>query len=98
MAKEIQHYHKKLRRKAINETTARHVAVEEHPDGFYVVISEVGPTRDKYGFTTGYYLHSVSWQRYVKLIESIREAEIVFDSSLRTGFYEVVADMQSAEI
>jgi hypothetical protein len=31
MAKGIRHYHKKLRRKAINETTARHVAVEEHP-------------------------------------------------------------------
>jgi hypothetical protein len=67
MAKGIQHYHKKLRREAINETTARHVAVEEHPDDFYVVISEVGPTTDKCGFTTGYHLHSVSWQRYAAL-------------------------------
>ena len=98
MAKGIQHYHKKLRRKAINETTARHVAVEEHPDGFYVVISEIGPTTDKYGFTTGYHLHSVSWQRYVTLKQGISEAKIAFDSSLRMGFYEVVANTQSAEI
>jgi hypothetical protein len=85
MAKGIQHYHKRLRRKAINETTAA-CCRWEHADGFYVVISEVGPTTDKYGFTTGYHLHSVSWQRYVTLKEGISEAEIAFDSSLRMGF------------
>jgi hypothetical protein len=94
MARGVKHYHKKLRRKAINETTARHIAVEEHPDGFYVVISEVGPTRDKDGHTTGYDLHSVWWERYVTLEDGISAAEIVFDSSLRWGFYELVADTQ----
>jgi hypothetical protein len=85
MGKGIQHYYRKLRRKAINETTARHVAVEENPDGFYVVISEVGPTTGKYGFTTGYHLHSVSWQRYVTLKGGSTEAEIAFDSSFANG-------------
>jgi len=92
MARGIKHYHKKLRRKAIDETTMRHIAVEEHPDGIYVVISEVGPTKDKYGYTTGYHLHSVLWKRYVTLKEGISAAEIAFDSSLRMGFYEVVAN------
>lgn len=92
MAKRIKHYDKKVRRRDIDGTTARHITVEEHPDSFYIVISEVGPTRDKDGYTTGYDLHSVVWKRYVTLKEAISAAEIAFDSSLRLGFYEVVAD------
>jgi hypothetical protein len=92
MAKRIKHYHKKVRRRDIDGTTARRITVEEHPDSFYLVITEVGPTRDKDGYTTGYDLHSVVWNRYVTLKESIGAAEIAFDSSLRLGFYEAVAE------
>jgi hypothetical protein len=81
MAKGIQHYHKKLRRKAINKTTARHVAVEEHPDDFMWSF----PKSDQQQTNTGYHLHSVSWQRYVTLKEGISEAEIAFDSSFANG-------------
>jgi hypothetical protein len=54
VARGKKHYHKKLRLRAIDGTTARHVSLEQHPDGFYIVVSEVGPTRDRAGYTTGY--------------------------------------------
>jgi hypothetical protein len=63
----------------------RHITVEEHPDAVYTVISEVGPTRDKNGVTTGYDLRSVLWKRYITLKEGISAAEIAFDSELAFG-------------
>jgi hypothetical protein len=98
MAREIKHYHKKLRRRAIDGTTGQHIAVEEHLDGFHVVISEVGPTKEKYGYSIGYDFHSVSWTRHVTLDEGSSAAEIAFDSGLLMRFYEIVADAQSVEI
>jgi hypothetical protein len=95
MARGKKHYHKKLRRRAIDGTTARHLSLEQHPDGFYVVVSEVGPTRDNAGDTTDYDLHSVLWKRYPRLEEGISAAEMAFYTGLRMGFHEVVADTQS---
>jgi hypothetical protein len=95
MARGVKHYSRKLRRQANNETTARLILVEENCDGIHVVISEVGPTRDKDGYTTGYHLHSVSWKRYLTLEEAISAAEIALQHSLDSGFYEVAAEISA---
>jgi hypothetical protein len=70
----------------------RHIFFEENAGDTHVVIPEVGPTKDKDGYTTGYDFHSVSRKRYLTLEEVISAAEIALNSSLDSGFYEVIAD------
>jgi hypothetical protein len=92
MAKRILHYRRKVHREANDGTTTRHIAVEEHSDGVYLIVYEVGRTKDKYGFIIGYDLRPVLRKRYLKLEEGISAAETVFDSDMNLGFREVIAD------
>jgi hypothetical protein len=92
MAKRIQHYRRKVHREANDGTTTRHIAVEEHSDGVYLIVYEVGRTKDKYGSIIGYDLRPVLSKRYLKLEEGISAAETVFDSNMNLGFREVIAD------
>jgi hypothetical protein len=41
MAIRIQHYRRKVHREANDGTTTRHIAVEEHSDGVYLIVYEV---------------------------------------------------------
>lgn len=92
MAKRIHHYRKKVYRQTNDGTTTRHIVVEEHSDGVFLIVYEVGRTKDKYGSTTGYDLHPVLRKCYLTLEEAISAAETVADSSINLGFHEDVAD------
>jgi hypothetical protein len=92
MAKESKHYSRKLRSYAINGTITRHIVVEEHSDGIYLIVYEVRPTKDKGGYTIGYEFRPVLRKRYSTLEEGIGAAEAVFDSNMNCGFREVIAD------
>jgi hypothetical protein len=92
MAKSIKRYTKKVRRYAIDGPTTRHIVVEEHPNGVYLIVYEVRPTKDRYGNTIGYDFLPVLRKWYLTLNEGISVAETVFDSNMNLGFREVVAD------
>jgi hypothetical protein len=82
MAKRIQHYRRKVHREVNDGTTTRYIAVEEHSDGVYLIVYEVGRTKDKYDSIIGYDLRPVLRKRYLKLEEGISAAETVFDSDM----------------
>jgi hypothetical protein len=92
MAKGIKHYTRKLRNYAIDGTTTRHIVVEEHSDGVYLIVYEVRPAKDKYGNTIGYDFHPVLRKWYLTLKEGLSAAETVFDSNMNLGFREVITD------
>jgi hypothetical protein len=92
MVREIQHYHKKLRRHAIDGVTTRNILLEETAGVIQVIISEVRPTKDRDGFTIGYHVHPVSQQWFLTFEEAISAAEVAFNSGLDSGFREVNAD------
>jgi hypothetical protein len=92
MAKLIQYYRRKVNRQANDGTTTRHIVVEEHSDGVYLIVYEVGRIKDKYGSTSGYDLRPVLRKRYLTLEEGISTAETAFDSSMNLGFHEDIAD------
>jgi hypothetical protein len=81
MAKRIQHYRRKVNRQANDGTTTRHIVVEEHSYGVYLIVYEVGRIKDKYGSTSGYDLHPVLRKCYSTVKDAISAAETVFDSS-----------------
>jgi hypothetical protein len=92
MAKGIKHYSRKVRRDAIDGPTTRHIVVEEHSDGVYLIVYEVRPTKDRYDNTIGYDFHPVLRKWYLTLKECLSAAETVFDSNMNLGFREVIAD------
>jgi hypothetical protein len=92
MVRGIQHYHKKLRRHAIDGVTTRNILLEETAGVIQVIISEVRPTKDRDGFTIGYHVRPVSQQWFLTFEEAISAAEVAFNSGLDSGFHEVNAD------
>jgi hypothetical protein len=92
MAKGIKHYSRKVRSYAIDGPTTRHIIVEEHSSGIYLIVYEVRPTKDRYGNTIGDDFHHVLRKWYLTLKEGLSAAETVFDSNMNLGFREVIAD------
>jgi hypothetical protein len=89
----IRHYSKRLRRKATGGTTTRYIAVEQESGSrFLVNIYEVRPTKLNDGDSLGYSYHAVSREWFSKVEGAIRVAEIAFQTSLNSGFHEVVAN------
>jgi hypothetical protein len=74
------------------EQQHRHIVVEEHSDGVFLIVYEVRRTKDEYGSTTGHELHPVLRKRYLTLEEGISAAETVFDCDMNLGFREIIAD------
>jgi hypothetical protein len=62
-------------------------------DGFYLIVYEVGPAKDRYGNTIGYDVHPVLRKWYLTLKEGLSVAETVFDSNMKCGFREIVASI-----
>jgi hypothetical protein len=89
MTKRIQHYRRKVHRQANDGITTRHIVVEEHSDGVYLLVCQVGRTKNKYSSIIGYDLRRVLRKRYLTLEEGISAAETVFDSNMNLGFSDV---------
>jgi hypothetical protein len=92
MAKGIRHYSKIVRREAYDGPTTRHIVVEETAGVIHLVISEVGPIKDRDGNTIGYDVRPASRQWFLTFKEALSAAEIALNSSLDSGFHEVSAD------
>jgi hypothetical protein len=92
MANGVKHYSEILQRQVNNGTTTRHISVEENADGIDLVVYEVTPTKVKHGYTASHEVHPVLQKRFSTLKEGVCTAETVFDSGLRSGFYELIAE------
>ena len=89
MASRVEYYHKLLRE--INGgTTTRDIEVEVTAGIIQVVISEVRAKQDTDGYIIGYDFHLISQRWFMTFKEAISAAEVSFQSSLKSGFYEVV--------
>jgi hypothetical protein len=91
MGKEITHYSRRVRRQVNNETRTRHITVEEHSDGIFLIVYEVRRTKDNDGRTIGYDLHPQMRKWYLTPEDGINAAETVFDSNVNSGFREIVS-------
>jgi hypothetical protein len=94
MAKGIKCYSRKVRRQANDGTTTRHIVVEKHSNGVYLIVYDVRATKDGYKNSRRYDFYPVLRKWYWTLKEGLSAAETVFDSNLNSGFREVIADTE----
>jgi hypothetical protein len=92
MSKGIKRYSRKVRRQTDDGTRTRHIVVEEHSNGVYLVVYDVRATKDGYSNGRRYDFYPVLRKWYWTLKEGLSAAETVFDSNVNVGFREVIAD------
>jgi hypothetical protein len=92
MERGIRCYHKKLRRYEEDGTTTRHIIVEENSDGSQLIVYEVRPAKDKYGYTAGYEFRPVTRRWFLSLKQGMRAAEKEFELGMSLRFYLVAVD------